>query len=323
MSRMPRTSVALCTCNGAQWLAAQLESILNQSVPVEEIILSDDASEDGTVALAQGILGKSGISFLIVEATTRQGFIANFEKAVRHCRGTWIFFCDQDDLWEVDKVEQFLHPLQSGAVWAFSDASLIDAQGVSSGASLWSTLGFSPKGMDSGTFAARLLCRPVVTGATMAVQRAHLDACLPFHPTIPHDQWISLFLSLSGFAPAILPQPLTRYRIHGSQQIGIRGTGWKTQASQGLATVTQGYLLEVERCLLLKERLNNHSLPSPHITLLEEKIRHMLFRAGLGGQPFLKRTRQVLTELASGRYRYSWTPLAAFKDIFKARSAST
>ena len=53
-----RVSVALGTHNGARYLREQLESILGQSRPVDEIVLSDDASGDGTVELAEQVLAE-------------------------------------------------------------------------------------------------------------------------------------------------------------------------------------------------------------------------------------------------------------------------
>ena len=49
----PTISVALCTHNGAAFVVEQVESILAQSVPATQIVLSDDASTDGTVALVE------------------------------------------------------------------------------------------------------------------------------------------------------------------------------------------------------------------------------------------------------------------------------
>ena len=40
------TSVALCTCNGIEFLAKQLDSIIRQTKPVDEIIICDDGSTD-------------------------------------------------------------------------------------------------------------------------------------------------------------------------------------------------------------------------------------------------------------------------------------
>ena len=53
----PRVSVAVGTHNGARFLGEQLGSILAQTRPVDEIVLSDDASTDDTVDLAERLVG--------------------------------------------------------------------------------------------------------------------------------------------------------------------------------------------------------------------------------------------------------------------------
>ncbi|MBV2166779.1 MAG: glycosyltransferase, partial [Kaistella sp.] len=46
-----KISVALCTYNGEKFLKQQLESILNQKVKVDEIIVCDDVSTDSTLSI--------------------------------------------------------------------------------------------------------------------------------------------------------------------------------------------------------------------------------------------------------------------------------
>lgn len=51
-------SVAMCTYNGVSYLAEQLDSIVNQTVQPDEIIICDDGSIDDTVKVAKTILKK-------------------------------------------------------------------------------------------------------------------------------------------------------------------------------------------------------------------------------------------------------------------------
>ena len=44
-----KLSVAMCTYNGAQYIEKQLLSILNQELPINEIVICDDGSNDGTL----------------------------------------------------------------------------------------------------------------------------------------------------------------------------------------------------------------------------------------------------------------------------------
>ena len=60
------TSVALCTYNGAQYLEEQLDSILGQTRPVDEIVICDDRSTDATVALINRYIEKLRIIRLFV-----------------------------------------------------------------------------------------------------------------------------------------------------------------------------------------------------------------------------------------------------------------
>ena len=47
----PSVAVVMCTYNGEKFLREQLDSIINQTYPISEIIIQDDRSTDGTVAL--------------------------------------------------------------------------------------------------------------------------------------------------------------------------------------------------------------------------------------------------------------------------------
>jgi glycosyltransferase involved in cell wall biosynthesis len=49
MSDPIAVSVALCTCNGAPYLRQQLDSILSQTRPIDEIVVGDDGSTDETL----------------------------------------------------------------------------------------------------------------------------------------------------------------------------------------------------------------------------------------------------------------------------------
>ena len=48
-----KTSVALCTFNGEKFLKEQLDSILSQQLPVDEIVICDDCSTDQTKQILQ------------------------------------------------------------------------------------------------------------------------------------------------------------------------------------------------------------------------------------------------------------------------------
>ena len=55
-------SVALCTHNGERFVAEQVQSILTQTYPPVEIVLSDDASTDETVAVVISLVERHNLT---------------------------------------------------------------------------------------------------------------------------------------------------------------------------------------------------------------------------------------------------------------------
>ena len=104
---MIRTSVAMATYNGAQYVVEQLESIRTQSMPVDEVIIHDDRSTDDTVAIVENYIREHGLerTWKISQNSKNLGYAANFIGAVKETAGEYIFFCDQDDIWVPDRVE--------------------------------------------------------------------------------------------------------------------------------------------------------------------------------------------------------------------------
>src|SRR3981189_461279 len=82
-----RLSVAMCTYNGELFLREQIESILQQSSKVDEVIVADDASTDGTRHILSEYQYKYPKIFRIYFHSRNLGAIKNFEFALGRCRG--------------------------------------------------------------------------------------------------------------------------------------------------------------------------------------------------------------------------------------------
>ena len=82
----------ICSYNGENYIAEQLNSIVNQTLKVDEIILSDDKSTDKTIEIAENILKNSGIDYKILINEKNQGVTKNFENSCSHATGDIIFF---------------------------------------------------------------------------------------------------------------------------------------------------------------------------------------------------------------------------------------
>ncbi|MBR6132882.1 MAG: glycosyltransferase family 2 protein [Bacteroidales bacterium] len=220
-------SVALCTYNGEKYITEQIKSILEQSTPVDEIVICDDGSTDNTISIIEKIKKSNTTDIIIHRNTQNLGVCANFEFAISICKGDIIFLSDQDDIWNPDKVKTIVswfetHPQKSVV---FTDATLISEDDKEfSNKSLWDCIGFNKKMrryFDNGLSLESFFINKA-TGATMAIRK---DICFPFtrycnNDNVLHDYCIAL-KALDNDGLGYIDKPLIKYRLHGNQQAGI------------------------------------------------------------------------------------------------------
>lgn len=97
-------SVAMAVYNGEKFLKEQLDSILNQTRPADEIVIVDDGSTDGSWTVLEDYARRYN-QFRLYKNEENLGYKKNFQKALSLCHGDITFLCDQDDKWAPDKVE--------------------------------------------------------------------------------------------------------------------------------------------------------------------------------------------------------------------------
>ena len=96
-------SIVLCTYNGGRYLQEQLDSLIAQTYPVHEIIIQDDGSSDNTIQIATDYASRHENIHLSIN-TGKHGINSNFFSAFQKVTGDFIAICDQDDIWEPDKI---------------------------------------------------------------------------------------------------------------------------------------------------------------------------------------------------------------------------
>jgi len=107
-------SVALATYNGEKYLEEQLLSLAKQTVPPVEIVISDDCSSDRTVHIVNSFMETAPFPVLLRINRNRLGYTQNFLATARLCRGAYIAFCDQDDIWIADKLQYITDAIIAG-----------------------------------------------------------------------------------------------------------------------------------------------------------------------------------------------------------------
>lgn len=198
-------SVCIATYNGSQYIEEQLHSILSQISKNDEIIISDDHSTDNTIELIQKIQDKR---IKIVFNQKEKGYTSNFENALTHATGDYIFLCDQDDIWESNKVEYCIKQLQEYD-FIVSDATLINKDGTKIADS------FFEKRVVYQSFIGNLY-KFGYLGCCMAFKKKILQKALPFpkdHKLCTHDNWLFL-IAKTFYKITITPEKLIKYRRH-------------------------------------------------------------------------------------------------------------
>jgi glycosyltransferase involved in cell wall biosynthesis len=220
-----KISVALCTYNGEKYLEEQLDSILNQSVSVDEIVICDDRSNDGTHGIIQQYCSKypNIIKFHINEVNLKS--VKNFEKAISLCCNEIIFLSDQDDIWHFQKVEHLKtyfenHPKID--VVATNGFCIDESSKIHEKYAVWDVPQFlTERGVAFNYHKIICYVSNIATGASMAFRKSICDEILPFPimKDFHHDEWIAILASKRD-AFVMLPEKYFYYRIHESQQVG-------------------------------------------------------------------------------------------------------
>src|SRR5687768_8023645 len=102
---MNKISICMATFNGSRYINEQLNSIITQLDESSEIVISDDSSTDNTVQIIKSFNDKR------IHVLPNQKFrnpIFNFENALKHVQGDYIFLADQDDIWLPDRLNKML-----------------------------------------------------------------------------------------------------------------------------------------------------------------------------------------------------------------------
>lgn len=257
-------SVAMCTFNGALFLAEQLESLLIQTLQPDELIVCDDGSTDQTIEILEKFAKTAPFSVSIFKNSQQPlGSTKNFEKAISLCSGEIIVLSDQDDVWMPNKIFMLKSAIDDGAGLVFSDATLVNAKLEPMGYSLFDSLNLHKAEKElikSNRLAQVLLRRNVITGATVAFSKKHLELIMPISKNWVHDAWLG-FLIASVDKVHIIHSPLIKYRQHSNNQIGAVRIGYYkrllNKLSNPYALHFKAYLSMVDLMSCIREKKLN------------------------------------------------------------------
>lgn len=281
------TSVALCTFNGEKFLKEQLDSILSQDIPVNEIVICDDASTDGTQLILKEYESKFPILFCVFINAENLGYVRNFEKALSLCTKEIIFLCDQDDVWHHDKVsvitQYFTNHPETGIV-----AHNLELIGSYNGnKTFWDLKNFcykKQKFQQKDLLQSILIDGNIFPGMSLVIRKNLLNQYLPLqkvNTVIIHDYEI-IIKGLRDEKFGLIQNTLGGYRQHDGQSIG-----YKELESTAHNNLEQIHLLS-QHYLRIKNYISIFNLNQNIAVQFKAEIqaRYSLFLAQF---PFLKR----------------------------------
>ena len=223
---MNKISIALCTYNGEKYLAEQLQSLFDQSLSPDEIVISDDGSKDGTLAIVETFKLKNRIPIRVLTHDQNLGVYRNFIHCIENCTGDIIFTCDQDDYWMPNKLEKhmFIHTNNPEVDLVYSNAEVVLNTLDHVLYPLWETESILDVQKGKSSFSSLVVKGQSIAGCCMSFKKSFFDKILPVPDLVYHDDWIATSACLSGKIIG-LPEPLIKYRQHGGKVVGtVRGS---------------------------------------------------------------------------------------------------
>ncbi|PPF41833.1 glycosyltransferase family 2 protein [Pseudoclavibacter sp. AY1F1] len=315
-------TAVVCTYNGERFLEQQLLSILSQSHPVAEVIVSDDASQDGTVELARRVLEASDRAYRIYTRDEPLRVSGNFEFALGEARTDYLATSDQDDVWHPKKVEHLLAALvgDDQALLAHSDALLVDEDGEPIGGTLLDSLEITEtewRDYNNGRQLEALTARNFVTGATMMLRASLVFRAGNAPAPWIHDEWLATTAALVN-GLRVVREPLIDYRQHGGNQIGQTAPTLQVKIAQATKDGSADQLRRYRRAVALLKRVSELGGTPEQEAHVRRKVAHERQRLQLPTSR-IRRIPRVIKWTLRGRYgTYSRGSYDIARDLFQS-----
>lgn len=221
---MDQINIILATYNGEAYIAQQLESILKSTYQEFVISIYDDGSTDRTIDIVREYQAMHPKRIQIHCNEQNQGHFRNFLQGLKNNPYPYVMFCDQDDVWNSNKIEvtySYMRTLESKQatsipVAVFTDATIVDEKLEQLHPSFHRSSKLDTTKLDF----AHMLMENKMMGCTMMLNRTLIDFVqeLPDYARY-HDWWIGLVAAAFGTI-GYLDQATMQYRQHGHNVVG-------------------------------------------------------------------------------------------------------
>jgi glycosyltransferase involved in cell wall biosynthesis len=213
--------ILLSSYNGEKYIKELLDSLYSQTNKNFRIIVRDDMSTDSTLSIL------SSYDLEIISDNKKLGAKRSFstllEYAVANTDCQYFMFCDQDDVWEKDKLNKTLTKMQNiekvnvkTPILVHTNLKVVDENLniINDSFMLYQGLKTKPYSFND------LIIQNNITGCTVMINRYLAKISLPIpEESIMHDWWIGLVASKFGKI-GYLNHSTVMYRQHAKNTIG-------------------------------------------------------------------------------------------------------
>ena len=229
MGTYMKISVIISTYNGEKYIIEQIESVRNQTVQADEVLIFDDCSSDNTENICSQYIENEDLkNWIIVKNAENKGWKKNFIDALNVAKGDLIFFCDQDDIWKAEKISEMSQIMierpEIEVLTSNCEAFYEDGRTV-----------IRPEPENGKVIKQSLNCRIFDTkypGCTYCVRKSIAKKAIQYwQPDFPHD---ALLWRMAMFKGTLYSynKSLIRWRRHNDSAYTLESINSKTKSTK-------------------------------------------------------------------------------------------
>lgn len=212
-------SIVMPSYNSERFIAESIKSVQSQTYGDWELLVVDDCSADGTVAVVEA-MAKEDRRIHVFPNERNSGAACSRNRALREAKGDWVAFLDSDDLWEPEKLERQLTFMRKcGCSFSYTEYETMDEGGRLLGRRCSGPGRITRAGM-------RRYCWP---GCLTVMYDRHKVGLVQIADLKKHNDYAMWLKVIDKTDCALLSEVLGEYRVRTSSV--SHGVGFKGQVS--------------------------------------------------------------------------------------------
>ena len=215
-------AVVMSTYNGSDYVAEQIDSLINQTHKNWHCYIRDDGSSDNTLAILSSYTKLDDRFTIIEDIKSNLGAIPSYCYLISITTESYIATCDQDDVWHSNKLEVSLKKLkqietnQKIPALVHTNSVFVDSQ-----LNVIREKFITHRGMSTGL--NEILFANSAQGGSLIFNAGLRSAIVGVKPTLPYDYHLAIIANLVG-TRAFIPETLLKYRQHTASSTAIADT---------------------------------------------------------------------------------------------------